>query len=199
MDVNGGDANSESSPVLTNVTFSRNRATLQGGAFNDAAGLGTSSPTFTNVTFFGNSAESGGAISFFNDEGKGKSVPSLHNVILWGDSATDAGPEIDVENVTPTIDHSIVQSGCAAAWHCTNLTTTDPKLGELANHGGETPTTMPAEDSVAIDAGDAIACPAEDQRNVARPQGLGCDIGAVERLQPEDVIFRDGFGFFDER
>ena len=31
-----------------------------------------------------------------------------------------------------------------------------------------------------LDAGDNAACPATDQRGVARPQGARCDIGAYE-------------------
>ena len=34
--------------------------------------------------------------------------------------------------------------------------------------------------SPAIDAGNDLACPATDQRDVARPQGSDCDIGAYE-------------------
>ena len=59
-------------------------------------------------------------------------------------------------------------------------------LGPLANNGGATMTHALLEGSVAIDA--AVDCTdwfgqpvTTDQRGVARPQGLGCDVGAFER------------------
>ena len=60
-------------------------------------------------------------------------------------------------------------------------------LGPLADNGGPTLTHLPAIGSGAVDAiplGTPGLCDgtlAEDQRGVARPQGGGCDIGAVER------------------
>jgi hypothetical protein len=44
--------------------------------------------------------------------------------------------------------------------------------------------------SPAIDTGNATGCPPTDQRGVTRPQGLACDIGAVEYV---DILFEDGF------
>jgi len=40
-----------------------------------------------------------------------------------------------------------------------------------------------------------VSCPAVDQRGAARPQGVACDIGAVERRAIEDYLFNDGFDF----
>jgi hypothetical protein len=63
----------------------------------------------------------------------------------------------------------------------------DPKLGPLADNGGSTPTLLPQPGSPLIDAIPLASCQAngaagitEDQRGIARPQGPGCDIGAVE-------------------
>jgi hypothetical protein len=54
----------------------------------------------------------------------------------------------------------------------------DPKLAALASNGGFSQTHLLQAGSPAIDAG---ACPlAIDQRWVARPQGVACDLGAVE-------------------
>ncbi|MCE7987714.1 MAG: hypothetical protein DYG89_41655 [Caldilinea sp. CFX5] len=58
-------------------------------------------------------------------------------------------------------------------------------LGPLANNGGPTLTHQPLTGSQAIDAGDDAVCAAApvngiDQRSATRPQGAGCDIGAVE-------------------
>jgi hypothetical protein len=76
--------------------------------------------------------------------------------------------------------------------------TGDPKLTALGNFGGTTKTRAPLPGSAAIDAFPpvAAACPvARDQRYVLRPQGTGCDIGAVEYRATDgnDIIFLDGF------
>jgi hypothetical protein len=66
----------------------------------------------------------------------------------------------------------------------------DPRLGPLANNGGQTDTHALLADSPAVDAGSNTGCPATDQRGVARPiDGTGrgvaiCDIGAVEYQPP---------------
>jgi hypothetical protein len=64
---------------------------------------------------------------------------------------------------------------------------TDALLGPLADNGGLTRTRLPLPGSPALDAvpsGTPTVCDGtygNDQRGVARPQGTGCDIGAVER------------------
>ena len=66
-----------------------------------------------------------------------------------------------------------------------------PMLGPLANNGGQTQTMLPQAGSPAIDAGNDANCPATDQRGVSRPQGVHCDIGAVELVT--DRKFADNF------
>lgn len=61
-----------------------------------------------------------------------------------------------------------------------DISGTDPKLGSLQDNGGPTFTHALLPGSPAIDAADDAACPATDQRSVARPQGTACDIGAYE-------------------
>ena len=63
----------------------------------------------------------------------------------------------------------------------TNLFNSNPHLGPLADHGGPTQTILTSYTSATVDA--------TDQRDLARPQGNGCDIGAAEL----DRIFADGF------
>ena len=70
-------------------------------------------------------------------------------------------------------------SGCTITGDLTgNITGQDPLLGPLQNNGGPTETHALLPDSPAIDAGADTACPAADQRGVARPLGSACDIGA---------------------
>ncbi len=62
-----------------------------------------------------------------------------------------------------------------------------PQPGPLADNGGPTQTMAPQAGSRLADAIPVGACQADgaagvstDQRGVARPQGVGCDVGAVE-------------------
>ncbi len=174
---------------LVNVTFSGNDASLgtsigNGGAIYNAGVGGSSAMTLTNVTFSGNTANGanhlGGAMV---NEGVG-ATPRIVNAIFWGDQA-NALPEFhNTVGAQPAISHSIVQGGCPAGATCTDVQDVDPRLGTLGEHGGFGATLLPDAAGPAIDTGDAAACPATDQRGVARPQGGGCDLGAVEIVPP---------------
>jgi hypothetical protein len=62
-----------------------------------------------------------------------------------------------------------------------DITGTDPLLNRLGFYGGSTRTQPPLSGSPVLDAIPAEQCALPtDQRGVARPQGAGCDIGAVE-------------------
>jgi hypothetical protein len=63
----------------------------------------------------------------------------------------------------------------------------DPGLGALGANGGLAPTQVPQTGSPLLDAIPVAACATgvasgvtDDERSVTRPQGTGCDIGAVE-------------------
>jgi hypothetical protein len=68
--------------------------------------------------------------------------------------------------------------GGAADTACTpGITFADPQLGALGDHGGPTPTVLPAATGPAH--GAASSCPPVDQRGVAR-SAASCTAGAVE-------------------
>jgi len=54
-------------------------------------------------------------------------------------------------------------------------------VGPLAANGGPTLTHALMSGSPALDAANPASCPPTDQRGVARPRGIGCDVGAVEQ------------------
>jgi len=83
-----------SSSMITEVTFSGNSASSQGGAIaNDGSSGGASSPTITRAVFTNNDANKlGGAI--FNNGRNGTSSPTITNATFVDNSANDGGGAI---------------------------------------------------------------------------------------------------------
>jgi len=173
----GGMYNQDSNPTLTNVTFSGNWANSGGGMYN---ALG--SPMLTNVTFSSNSAISGGGMYNY------RSSLQIRNTILWGNTASSTGAQIYNNSSTSDVSYSVVQGGCPAGSTCTNIITSDPRLGALGNYGGFTQTIPLLPGSSAINTVNDATCAATDQRGVIRPQGAHCDIGAFEVLSDTKVF-----------
>ncbi|HET6633326.1 MAG TPA: choice-of-anchor Q domain-containing protein [Rhodanobacteraceae bacterium] len=183
-----------SSPILINVTFNGNQAAGMGGAMYNHGATGTSNPVLSNVTFSGNSAGAkGGAVA--NEGGStGTTSPVFTNVIMWGDSVASggSGPEISNTTATPSLRWSILQGGCVPGDgnDCdASVLASDPLLGPLQDNGGFAPTMLLDAGSPAIDAGTLGECASIDERGVPRPQGLACDMGAVEVLPSERTCF----------
>jgi hypothetical protein len=100
-----GMSNYQSSPILTNVSFSGNSASWYGGGmFNED----NSNPTLTDVTFEGNTAESDSAQTAAGGMHNRASSPSLKNVTFKANSANyigggmvnELGSSPDLVNVT---------------------------------------------------------------------------------------------------
>ena len=184
----GGMHNTLSSPTLINVTFTANSSYRGhgGGMDNMSSGL-----TLINVTFTANSSYyGGGEIYSFRSTGILTNVTvnanllgtsagiynvdstfTIRNSILWGNIAPMGS------GTTLTISDSVVQGGYPGGFH---IITADPRLGQLGDYGGGTPTIPLLPGSPAIDAVEATRCPATDQRGIPRPQGAACDLGAFE-------------------
>ena len=95
------------------------------------------------------------------------------------------------ESSAPTCSGTITDGGHnlsfpAADLSCDAAVRADPLLGSVHDNGGPTRTMLPASNSPALDAvpSSGAFCAAVDQRNVPRPRGAACDIGAVERTTP---------------
>jgi CSLREA domain-containing protein len=164
--------------------------------------------TVVNTTFSGNQASSGGAI--VNSLSTESTRLTLNNVTIANNVATNgvgglAGNRVDFKNtilagntgITPDCSGSLTSqgynliqdtTGCVILGDLTgNLTGVLAGLGPLQDNGGTTFTHALLPGSPAMDAGNPAtpgsggnACEATDQRDVIRPQGLGCDIGAYE-------------------
>ena len=185
----GGMDNIESSPTLTNVTFSGNSSTDSGGGiYNNRSNL-----TLTNATFTGNTAAYGGGIFNHGQIGEPAHL-TITNSILWGNTP-DQIFNMGAENIE-TITYSLLDY---PSYSGPSNILDDPLLGPLADNGGFTFTHALGAGSSAIDAGDPSNCPVTDQRGFPRPvdgdgiDGPGCDMGAYE---VEQIIIEPEFSLF---
>ena len=153
---------------IINSTFSGNSAKEHGGAINN---WGRGELSISDSTFSGNSADKGGAISNL-----GEGELSISDSIIAGDGGnacfSDGGLKQNIGNF-------IQDDSCSPAF------SGDPKLGELVEPEDGSPAYFPLlAGSPAIDAAGDGYCPETDQIGTVRPQGTGCDIGAIEYVAP---------------
>ena len=171
----GGALFNQGEMIVVNSTFHGNSAAFGGGVMN---WMGASAE-IGNSTLAENSASSSGG-GLYNAwlDGVGGTL-TLFNTLLAGNTAGASGGDCVNAGGPFIVDAFNIDSdgSCADA---TTYTLAQVKLGALADNGGSTMTRALLEGSVAIDAGDNAHCPEEDQRGVARAQGLGCDVGAYE-------------------
>jgi fibronectin type III domain protein len=185
--------------TVTDSTIAGNSAALGGGIFSwcgDEEGACSSNgasntTTITNSTIANNdggarSGEGGGLLA---SEG----TISVENSIVADNTVEDPLTEEFVpsncgDSNISSLGHNL-QSGADCAFVDTgDLKNTEPGFlsSGLQDNGGNTDTLALEAGSPAVDAipSGAPGCSATDQRNIARPQGTGCDIGAYELLQP---------------
>jgi hypothetical protein len=175
---------------LVDSTVAGNRAPGGGGGgvmVGDPAGF-----VISGSTIVGNSASAGGGVVSFD------SVGNISDSTVAGNTAATSGRGLlSSDDGTITVARSllsgngsavcggpIVSAGgnvsdaaCFAAPQASDVADAAALVGSLADHGGPTDTVVPT--GPAVDHVTA-ACAATDQRGVARPQGAGCDAGAVE-------------------
>lgn len=165
---------------ITNTTFSGNVATKGvGGALSvsNAAAAGW----IHNATFSGN--KSSGGPGYFSAAIFGTLSFPVLNTVFANNLSADGGSPMQCF-FSPGIGSDDVQwpqkrpvGGLNDNVCVSGIRFIDPQLGALASNGGPTPTLAPAAASPLRKSGHA--CPATDQRGVARNTAL-CTIGAVE-------------------
>jgi hypothetical protein len=183
--------------VLVNTTVSGNRAAGAAGGIWNSGGLRLLNCTVASNFVFGNiynRPTSGGGVWNWMDSDIG--VFQCRNTIIAGNrssltNCTDC-PD-DISGYMDSFGHNLIQN--ANGWlnagsQTSDLIGVDPKLGPLQDNGGPTWTHALLTGSPAIDAGDPVGAPSEDQRSVPRPQGPGFDIGAFEYLSPTAIFTR---------
>lgn len=115
-------------------------------------------------------------------------VLTVLNSILRGTCSLDANAmDVNFGNIESSGDSCDFDP----ANNQVNVGSASLALGTLADHGGATPTYVPAPTSPAVDNADSDYCLATDQRGYPRPFGAGCDVGATE--VGADFLFANGF------
>ena len=196
----GSAINLDSSSARLSIdssTFSGNR----GGAtiFDEAENM-----VITNSTISGNTAApaSNKSIVRIAPSGGPTGRASLTGVTITGNTPTGTGGALDsslshADNILTDVILTNNVRNCQSTTHivsgghnladdatCGLAATGDKQNGNanldpLADNGGATKTHMPKSGD-AIDTGDCAGLTV-DQRNLLRPAGVACDIGAVER------------------
>ncbi|MCB8921323.1 MAG: hypothetical protein H6662_07045 [Ardenticatenaceae bacterium] len=183
---------------FTNVTVSGNTAS------NNYGGLYISGPstvlTLQNSTI-ANNGRTGSAGTGFNGLFIGNNATvSIVNAILAGNDDLNCGGTAG--NWT-SLGYNLADDSSCAFTQTGDEQGIDPLLQPLGDYGGETLTHALLPGSPAIDSGTNAACPATDQRGVARPYDGDndgtptCDKGAYEaqhQLTIADVMILEGNG-----
>ena len=148
---------------VTNSTFKGNQG-LAGGVLAIMSGRAS----FTHVTMIENKSDYLGGDALFRNGG----AITLRNSLV-----SNRGPIADCDRGLNVSEGNLSADGTCSALPVRNL-----RLGQLT---GE-PAYFPLQDgSPALDAAIADYCPAIDQIGTARPQGDGCDVGAIESATAE--------------
>jgi CSLREA domain-containing protein len=180
----GGAIQSFGNLTMENSTVSGNSGSAGTGGIINVGTMNLNNVTITNNTSDEATSGRAGGIS-----GNGGTL-NLRNTIVAGNLNT-AGGSTDCAGTLNSQGHNLIQSitGCTVTGTMTgNRIGASARLGPLANNGGLTRTHALNIDSPAREAGSPevpgssdTACRTTDQRNVSRPQGTRCDIGAFER------------------
>ncbi len=169
--------------AINNSSFVKNRAEGSGGAIS----FSQSKLDIANSTFSENRAGArGGALEI----GAQATLTHLSLVENWSSAGPDA--ILNFGGIVYLRNSLIVSSGptadCIGVWaqnignlsvdgSCADKPSDDPRLGDMTGM----PAFYPLRDrSPAIDAAAREFCLERDQIGMTRPQGGGCDIGAIE-------------------
>ena len=188
--------------VLTNSTISGNAASQDGaGIYADGGQIGLYNATVANNQVLVPAGTDyiglGGGVYFMPRVGF-----TVQNALIADNThrygTAPAEPD-DCYGLINSKGYSLIET---LTTNCTifslasgNITGLDPRLGPLQGSPGKTQVQRPMPGSPAIDAGETPDCTdangaaiSIDQVGVARPQGGGCDIGAVENLPVDEFL-----------
>ncbi|MEP7357017.1 MAG: choice-of-anchor Q domain-containing protein, partial [Anaerolineales bacterium] len=173
----GGGISNTGSLSIANTTFSGNSAADSGALFNNGAA------SLNYVTIASN----------FSEDGAGglasTGALSLTNTLLGDNGGGDFN---DCAGTLTSLGHNLIEdmAGCTLAGPGGgDKLGVDPLLGPLQIQGGALSFHDLLDHSPAIDSADPAACLPTDQRGVARPIWVLCDIGAIETSSRPFLLF----------
>ena len=161
--------------LVRNSTLDDNGALKADGGAIDLPSNHSGAMQAQSDTFVGNAAAGHG-----DDIAGTPSAVLMHNSVL-GRAPTGACAGV----VVSSQGHNVATDQSCGLGSVGDRQSLDPRLGPVADNGGSTFTALPDANSPLLGAADPVGCPPSDQRGVSRPQGAGCDIGAVERRPNE--------------
>ncbi|MBI5105796.1 MAG: right-handed parallel beta-helix repeat-containing protein [Solirubrobacterales bacterium] len=153
---------------MENSTISGNTSDDRTGALGVAGG--NAKARLRNVTVAGNTSKSAQVEWYANGRQPGDEIVLQASIVSGSGPACAAG-------LTSLGANVVSGTACGFAGPL-DVQDADALLGPLGDHGGPTPTRVPAAASPAVDLG--APCLPVDQRGVARPVAGACDAGAVE-------------------
>jgi hypothetical protein len=162
--------------TMKNGTVSGNSSTFDAGGILNLGTLTLNSSTITNNSTPGGGGgleSASGTSTLRNTIVAGNSGPSGADCYTPGSPILSAG-----YNMVGTTNNCVISP---SATDTKNFDFSSLLLGPLQNNGGPTSTHTLLPGSPAFEAIPGCnSAPATDQRGIARPQGVACDIGAVE-------------------
>jgi CSLREA domain-containing protein len=172
---NGGGIYNDGALSLTNITITTNRADLGDGIYNVEL---TQPMSLVNSTVVSNTVSPVGSGEGIHNA---SSTPIMlkNSLVAYNGTLGDcSGP---ISSAGYNLEYNLPPNGNTCSLTASgDLTGTNPMLGSFQNNGGKTYTYALLPGSPAINAGTNAGCPATDQRDVSRPRGPRCDIGAYE-------------------
>ena len=190
---------------IDNSTIADNTAALGGGIFSWCAGSGsecsttgaTNTTTITNSTIADNNGGTrgttgGGLLASQGTISVANSIVASNTVTNANGAQTSSNCGASSPGAITSLGYNIETAADCGFKSTGDLQNTSPGFltGGLAFNGGNTETFALAAASPAVDAipTSVAGCSGTDQRDIARPQGTGCDIGAYELFQATEGI-----------
>ncbi len=165
----GGIHNLQGQLVVVNSSLFSNTSNGVGAGVMNAYGIAS----LSNVTITDNTAATaGGGLYTWS------STTTMERSILTTNNPTQCAHGAGSSNVS--LGHNIANDTSCDLVGGGDMPNTYANLGGLQGNGTTTLYRVPGSNSPAIDGGGVSGCPAKDQRQVSRPSGAACDIGAVE-------------------
>ena len=183
--------------TIVNSTITGNSGRYSGGGVMTQGGGVVTVTASTIAGNSGNDGYGGGVLTYNGGSLSLRSTVLLANYAatggtcgtLYGGSVTDSGYNVSSDSANSGVYNSCGLSTDNHSVFDADGSPVDVNLGPLQNNGGPTDTLMPLGDSPILDVippefctdlGGSPAAITTDQRGQSRPQGAGCEIGAVE-------------------